>query len=123
MPLVGQGCHRPCHKPHQARAFGAGRLAVGSLALREARTGVLAAVIAAIGSGLSEVGAVALVGGNIDGLTQTLASATLARVNAAHWAEAIAIGIILLGLILIVVALLTLIQYGQHRPGPPRRAT
>jgi tungstate transport system permease protein len=107
----------------QARAFGAGRIAVGVLALREARTGVLAAIIAAIGSGLSEVGAVALVGGNIDGLTQTLASATLVQVNAARWAEAIAIGIILLGLILVVVALLTVLQYGRHRPGPPRRAT
>ncbi|WP_418060168.1 ABC transporter permease [Pimelobacter simplex] len=107
----------------QARAFGAGRLRVGALATREARTGILAAVIAAIGSGLSEVGAVVLVGGNIDGLTQTLASATLARVNAAHWAEAIAIGIVLLGLILVVVALLTMLQYGRRRPGPPRRAT
>lgn len=107
----------------QARAFGAGRIRVGILATREARVGILAAVIAAIGSGLSEVGAVVLVGGNIDGVTQTLASATLAQVNAAHWAEAIAIGIVLLGLILVVVAVLTLLQYGRRLPGPPRRAT
>jgi tungstate transport system permease protein len=107
----------------QARVFGASRYQVGLLALREARTGVVAATIAAIGSGLSEVGAVVLVGGNIDGLTQTLASATLAQVNAAHWANAIAIGIVLLGLILVVVAALTLLQYGRRRPGPPRRAT
>jgi tungstate transport system permease protein len=107
----------------QARAFGAGRIQVGALAVREARTGIVAAIIAAIGSGLSEVGAVVLVGGNIDGLTQTLASATLAQVNAARWADAMAIGIVLLGLILVVVALLTVLQYGRRRPGPPRRAT
>lgn len=107
----------------QARAFGARRFQVGVLAAREARTGILAAMIAAIGSGLSEVGAVALVGGNIDGLTQTLASAALAQVNAARWPEAIAIGIILLGLILVVVGLLTALQYGRRVPGPPRRAT
>ena len=61
----------------QARAFGASRTAVAVLALREARVGVLAATIAAVGSAFAEVGAVVLVGGNIDGQTQTLASAVL----------------------------------------------
>ena len=63
----------------QARALGASRVRVAALALREARVGVLAATIAAIGSALSEVGAVVLVGGNIAGQTQTLASAVLVQ--------------------------------------------
>ena len=42
---------------------------VAALALREARIGVLAATIAAVGSAFAEVGAVVLVGGNIDGQT------------------------------------------------------
>lgn len=94
----------------QARAFGAGRIQVSALALREARIGILAATIAAVGSGLSEVGAVVLVGGNIQGVNQTLASAALQQVEAGHFAEGLAIGILLLGLILIVVALLTVLQ-------------
>src|SRR6185312_13054891 len=49
----------------QARAFGASRAQVAALALREARVGVLAATIAAMGSAFAEVGAVVLVGGNI----------------------------------------------------------
>jgi tungstate transport system permease protein len=95
----------------QARAFGARRHHVAILALREARIGILAAIIAAIGSGLSEVGAVVLVGGNIQGSTQTLASAALQQVEAGHFSEAVAIGILLLGLILIVTAMLTALQF------------
>ena len=42
----------------QARLLGAGRLQVCMLALREARIGVIAAIIAALGTSLSEVAAV-----------------------------------------------------------------
>ena len=45
----------------QARAFDASTIQVWTLAIREARIGVLTGVIAAVGSALSEVGAVVLV--------------------------------------------------------------
>jgi tungstate transport system permease protein len=98
---------------NQARALGANTRQVWLLALREARIGVLAATIAALGSALSEVGAVVLVGGNIEGSTQTLASAALEQVNAGHYAEGMAIAIVLLGLILVLMAALTAIQLGR----------
>ena len=63
----------------QARALGAGRRQLCTLALREARIGVIAAVIAALGSALSEVGAIVIVGGNVYGYDQTLASGALYR--------------------------------------------
>jgi tungstate transport system permease protein len=94
----------------QARALGAGTRHVWLLALREARVGVMAAVIAALGSALSEVGAVVLVGGNIEGSDQTLASAALEQVDAGHFAQAMAIGIVLLGLILLLAGALTVLQ-------------
>ena len=94
----------------QARALGASHLRVAALALREARVGVLAATIAAMGSALSEVGAVVLVGGNIQGQTQTLASAVLVRVSAGDYGRGIALGAILLGLIVVISAGLTLAQ-------------
>src|SRR3954469_15641596 len=99
----------------QARAFAASRAQVAALALREARVGVLAATIAAMGSALAEVGAVVLVGGNIDGETQTLASAVLVRVSAGEYGRAIALGTILLGLILVLAAGLTLAQQHERR--------
>ena len=94
----------------QARALGASRLRVAALALREARVGVFAAAIAAMGSALSEVGAVVLVGGNIQGQTQTLASAVLVRVSAGDYGRGIALGVILLGLVLAISAVLTVAQ-------------
>ncbi len=94
----------------QARALGAGTSHIWLLALREARVGVMAAVIAALGSALSEVGAVVLVGGNIEGSDQTLASAALEQVDAGHFAQAMAIGIVLLGLILLLAGALTVLQ-------------
>jgi tungstate transport system permease protein len=100
----------------QARAFGASRAQVALLALREARIGVLAATIAALGSAFAEVGAVVLVGGNIEGETQTLASAVLVRVSAGEYGRAIALGTILIGLILLLAAMLTLAQQHERRP-------
>ena len=94
----------------QARALGAARRQVAGLALREARVGVVGALIAAFGSALSEVGAVILVGGNIHAQTQTLASAVLTEVSEGQYGTAIALGLILLGLIFVCGALLTVAQ-------------
>jgi len=94
----------------QARSLGAGRLQLGLLALREARIGVLAAVIAALGTALSEVAAIVIFGENIYGYNQTLASATLYEVNGARYADAVAIAIVLSGMILILMGGLGVLQ-------------
>jgi tungstate transport system permease protein len=95
----------------QARVLGAGRHQVAILAVREARIGVMAAVIAALGAGLSEVGAVIIVGGNIENYDQTLASAMVAQVNDyANYPYAVGIAIVLLVLILVLLGALTVIQ-------------
>jgi tungstate transport system permease protein len=99
----------------QARAFGASRIRVGFLALREARIGIMAATIAAVGSALSEVGAVILVGGNSVSYDQTLASAVIERWGSADIAGALAVGLILMALILIITAALTWLQYGKSQ--------
>jgi tungstate transport system permease protein len=106
---------QPAGLLEQARAFGASRAQVALLALREARVGVLAATIAAMGSAFAEVGAVVLVGGNIKGETETLASAVLVRVSAGEYGRAIALGTILLGLILLLAAALTFAQQHERR--------
>jgi tungstate transport system permease protein len=95
----------------QARLLGAGRLQVGALALREARIGIVAALLAALGTGLAEVGAIVIVGGNVYGYDQTLASAALYDANAAHYDEAVAVSLVLIGLILIVMSAASLLQH------------
>jgi tungstate transport system permease protein len=95
----------------QARALGARRRQLAGLALREARIGVFAAVIAALGSALSEVGAVIIVGGNVENHDQTLASALISEVtDSTNYPQALALGIILLALILLLTGALTLLQ-------------
>jgi len=95
----------------QARAFGAGRLHLSLLALREAKVGVLAAVIAALAATISEVGAVIIVGGNFQGHDETLASALLEQFNyTGHETYETAIALVLLALIVLLIGTLTVIQ-------------
>ncbi len=95
----------------QARALGASRLEVAVLAVREARVGVVAAIIAALGTSLSEVAAIAIVGGNIYGYDQTLASATLFEVSRADYPMALAIAIVLMAMILVLMGTVALLQH------------
>jgi len=97
----------------QARLLGAGRLQLARLALREARIGVVAALIAALGTGLAEVGAIVIVGGNVYGYDQTLASAALYEANAAHYDDAVAIAIVLAGLIFVLMGTASLLQHQE----------
>jgi len=95
----------------QARALGAGRIQLGVFALREAKIGVMAAVIAALGATIAEVGAVIIVGGNFQGSDETLASALLEQFNyTAHDPYATAIALVLLAVILVLIGTLTVIQ-------------
>jgi tungstate transport system permease protein len=64
--------------------------------LAEARVGVIVAVIAGFGSVISEVGAVILVGGNIEGKTRTLTTAIVLETGKGNFDLAIALGVILL---------------------------
>jgi len=95
----------------QARALGAGRRQLAALALREAKIGVTAAVIAALGAAVSEVGAVIIVGGNFQGHDETLASALLTEFTySANDPQETAIAIVLFVLVLLLIGSLTVIQ-------------
>ncbi len=95
----------------QARALGAGRIQLSLLALREAKIGLLAAVIAAAGATIAEVGAVVIIGGNFEGRDQTLASGLMDQFNySGNQPLATAIAIMLLALIVVMAGVLTVIQ-------------
>jgi tungstate transport system permease protein len=70
--------------------------------LLEARGGVLAAVAAGFGAAISEVGAVMLVGGNIDGQTRVLTTAIVLETRRGEFSMALALGLILIGLTVVV---------------------
>jgi len=64
--------------------------------LSEARVGVVVSVIAGFGAVISEVGAVMLVGGNIEGKTRTLTTAVVLETRRGNFALAMALGVVLL---------------------------
>ncbi len=101
----------------QARTLGAGRMTEMSTVLREARTGVMAGVVAGFGAVISEVGAVMLVGGNIDGSTRVMTTAIVLQTRQGHFGSALALGFVLLGIALIVNAALTFLQHSKGRYG------
>jgi tungstate transport system permease protein len=98
----------------QILALGASRMQAALLLFREARLSILAAVIAAFGAAISEVGATIMVGGNIKGETRTLTSAVVLETQQGDFETAIALSFILMGLVLFVVSTFTFIQ--QRRP-------
>lgn len=82
----------------QVRSLGATRWQLAWTLMLEARLGVLAAIIAAFGGIISEVGAVMLVGGNIEGQTRVLTTAIVLETRRGNFALALALGILLLAL-------------------------
>jgi tungstate transport system permease protein len=94
----------------QVRALGATRWQTGWTILREARIGLTAAIVAAFGGIISEVGAVMLVGGNIEGQTRVLTTAIVLSTRQGDFALAMALGIVLLALALGANAVLLQLQ-------------
>jgi tungstate transport system permease protein len=64
--------------------------------LREARIGVMVSIIAGFGSIISEVGAVMLVGGNIQGSTRVLTTAIVLETRQGEFDLALSLGAVLL---------------------------
>jgi tungstate transport system permease protein len=97
----------------QALALGATRLQALMAHLREARLGIVAAIVAGFGAVISEVGAVMMVGGNIAGETRVMTTAIVLETRQGDFAAAMAFGLILLAVAFIVNALLTRVQQGR----------
>lgn len=76
----------------------------------EARFGVLLALVAGFGRNISEVGAVMLVGGNIDGFTRVLTTAIVLETRQGKFDLAIALGVVLLALSFVVNGVLLALQ-------------
>jgi tungstate transport system permease protein len=94
----------------QIRSLGATPWQTAVTILAEARVGVIIAVAAAFGRIIAEVGAVMLVGGNIEGRTRVLTTAIVLETGKGNFDLAIALGIILLGLAFIANAIMLKLQ-------------
>ena len=93
-----------------ARALGATPIQVTMVLLREARYGIMAAIITAFGRVIAEVGAVLIVGGNIAGYTRVMTTAIALETDRGEFELALALGIVLITLSFGVNILLHLVQ-------------
>lgn len=82
----------------QVLSLGATKNQAAYAVMREARVGVIAAVVAGFGSIISEVGAVMLVGGNIEGRTRVMTTAIVLETRKGDFDLALSLGIILLSI-------------------------
>ncbi len=97
-----------------AMTLGAGRRQSMTQLLREARFGVMAAVVAGFGRVISEVGAAMMVGGNIRLYTRTMTTAIALETSKGEYATGVALGIILMAVTLLVNVLLSVLQQGRQ---------
>ncbi len=96
----------PSELGSQIKSLGASDWQCRWTILREARHGVLLAVAAAFGRSISEVGAVLIVGGNIEEQTRVLTTAIILETNKGHFEFALALGAVLLSVALLVNVLI-----------------
>jgi len=94
----------------QIRALRLSRTGRFRLIVSEVRVGAIAAVAAAFGRVIAEVGAVLIVGGNIAGETRVLTTAIVQESRQARFGAAIGLGVVLLSLSILVNGLLTWLQ-------------
>lgn len=90
--------------------LGATPLQISLAIIREARYGIISAVIAGLGRVMAEVGAILIVGGNIAGFTRVMTTTIAMETDKGNFELALALGIILLTISLVINLALYFIQ-------------
>lgn len=96
---------------HTARGLGANRRQAFWTLVRELRISLVTALVTAFGRVIAEVGAVTLVGGDIEGYTRVLTTAIVLETRKGNFDMALALGLVLLSLSYLVNSLLYAWQY------------
>jgi len=99
----------------QLRSLGARRVAVALTLLWDLRFSLVTIVLAGYGRAASEVGAVMIVGGNIDGVTRVMTTAIALETSKGDLPLALGLGIILLGIVLAVNAAAYMVRDAARR--------
>ncbi len=97
-----------------ALSLGASATQALQAVVRESRFGILAAIIAAFGRVVGEVGVATILGGNADAFTRTITTAIVLEVNMGRFELALALGLVLLSLSFGINVMLQLVQ-GEGR--------
>lgn len=99
----------------QLRSLGAGALVRSLLLAWDERYALLTVLIAAFGRAISEVGAVMIVGGNIDGFTRVMTTAIALETSKGDLPLALALGLVLLLVVLALNVCIALLRRWRER--------
>ena len=94
----------------QLQSLGAGRWTLALLMLLHQRQGLLTVLLTAFGRAVAEVGAVMIVGGNIQGVTRVMTTAIALETSKGDLPLALALGVVLLAVVGVVNAVISLVQ-------------
>ncbi len=93
-----------------ALTLGANRVQTAGVLLREARFGIISAIVAAFGRVISEIGISMMLGGNARGFTRTMTTAMALEYDKGEFVLAVALGLILMSLSLAINVLMNYFQ-------------
>ncbi|SCK46893.1 tungstate transport system permease protein [Variovorax sp. HW608] len=99
----------------QLRSLGAGPFARALLLVADERYALVTVVIAAFGRAVSEVGAVMIVGGNIDGFTRVMTTAIALETSKGDLPLALALGFVLLAVVLVLNLAIAAVRNWRER--------
>lgn len=97
------------------RSMGTGRLAMMATLLWDARYSLITAILAGFGRASAEVGAVMIVGGNIDHVTRMMTTAIALETSKGNLSLALGLGVILLALAMAINAALLAVRMTAER--------
>ncbi len=99
----------------QLRSLGVEGLRAALTVLWDVRFSLLTAVLAGLGRASAEVGAVMIVGGNIDGVTRVMTTAIALETSKGDLPLALGLGIVLIGIVLVLNAAAFLVKEAAQR--------
>ena len=99
----------------QLRSLGAGLLRSSLTLLWDTRFSLVTIVLAGFGRAAAEVGAVMIVGGNIDGVTRVMTTAIALETSKGDLPLALGLGIILIALVLVLNASAYMVKDAAQR--------
>ena len=99
----------------QLRSLGAGALQGALTVLWDIRFSLVTIVLAGLGRAVAEVGAVIIVGGNIDGVTRVMTTAIALETSKGDLPLALGLGIVLIGIVIALNAAAYLVKEAAQR--------
>jgi tungstate transport system permease protein len=118
LPIVGALSHSAIVNvdaviSQTAKTLGATQFQTSVTVVKEARYGIMSALIAGFGRVMAEVGAILIVGGNIAGYTRVMTTTIALETDKGNFELALALGIVLL----VISMAVNLVLYAVQRKG------